>query len=79
MSTVPAGSAGTKLIVLRGNSASGKSTVAAGIRSRRGRGIAIVGQDHLRRIVLRERDVPGGVNIGLIDTVAATRSITAIT
>ena len=70
VSTVPAGSAGTKLIVLRGNSASGKSTVAAGIRSRHGRGIAIAGQDHLRRIVLRERDVPGGVNIGLIDTVA---------
>ncbi|HEY6315165.1 MAG TPA: hypothetical protein VIY52_30780 [Streptosporangiaceae bacterium] len=31
---------------------------------------SIVGQDHLRRIVLRERDVPGGVNVGLIDTVA---------
>ena len=70
VSTVPAGSSGTKLIVLRGKSASGKSTVAAEIRSQYGRGIAIVGQDHLRRIVLRERDVPGGVNIGLIDTVA---------
>jgi hypothetical protein len=44
--------------------------VAAGIRGQYGRGIAIVGQDHLRRIVLRKRDVPGGVNIGLIDTVA---------
>ena len=27
-------------------------------------------QDDLRRVVLRERDVPGGANIGLIDTVA---------
>lgn len=44
--------------------------MAAQIRSRYGRGIAIVGQDHLRRIVLRERDVRGGVNVGLIDTVA---------
>jgi hypothetical protein len=61
------GSAGTRLILIRGNSASGKSTVAAGIRERYGRGIAIVGQDNLRRTVLRERDIPGGANIGLID------------
>jgi hypothetical protein len=30
----------------------------------------VVGQDNLRRIVLRERDIPGGANIGLIDIVA---------
>jgi hypothetical protein len=30
------------------------------IRRRHGRGLAIVGQDNLRRQVLRERDVPGG-------------------
>ncbi|MFF9127877.1 kinase [Streptomyces sp. NPDC014889] len=64
------GSEDTRLVILRGNSASGKSSVAAGIRERFGRGLALVGQDNLRRIVLRERDVPGGVNIGLIDTVA---------
>jgi hypothetical protein len=59
------------LVIIRGNSASGKSTVAAEIRRRRGRrDVAIVGQDYLRRIVLREHDVPGGVNIGLIDMVA---------
>ena len=57
-----------KLIVIRGNSASGKSAVAAEIRDRHGRrGLAIVGQDNLRRVVLRERDVPGGANIDLID------------
>jgi predicted kinase len=56
--------------VLRGNSASGKSTAASAIRDRCGRGIAIVGQDNLRRIVLRERDVPGGAYIGLVDAVA---------
>ncbi|MEU6144004.1 AAA family ATPase [Streptomyces sp. NPDC047081] len=60
----------TRLIVLRGNSASGKSSVAAGIRERFGRGLALVGQDNLRRVVLRERDRPGAANIGLIDTVA---------
>lgn len=57
----------TRLIVLRGNSASGKSSVAAGLRERYGRGIALVSQDTLRRDVLRERDVPGAANIGLID------------
>jgi adenylylsulfate kinase-like enzyme len=68
-----AGTEPAKLIVLRGNSASGKTSVATGIRDRYGRGIAIVSltdRDNLRRTVLRERDTPGGANIGLIDTVA---------
>jgi predicted kinase len=67
---VKVGGESTRLIVLRGNSGSGKSSVAAEVRARHGRGIALVGQDNLRRVVLRERDVPGGANIGLIDTVA---------
>ena len=67
---VGTGSRSTRLIVLRGNSGSGKSSVAATVRARHGRGIALVGQDNLRRIVLRERDDPGGANIGLIGTVA---------
>ncbi|MFB7918024.1 AAA family ATPase [Streptomyces sp. NPDC056061] len=60
----------TRLVVLRGNSASGKSSVAAGLRERFGRGLALVGQDNLRRTVLRERDRPGAANIGLIDLTA---------
>lgn len=60
----------TRLVVIRGNSASGKSSVAAGLRERFGRGLALVGQDNLRRIVLRERDRPGAANIGLIDLTA---------
>ncbi len=56
-----------RLIVLRGNSGSGKSTTARALRERFGHGIAWVEQDYLRRILLREHDVPGGVNIGLID------------
>ncbi|WP_246079871.1 kinase [Nonomuraea mesophila] len=60
----------TQLIVLRGNSGSGKTTVARAIRDAYGRrGLAIVSQDLLRREILRELDEPGGVNIGLIDTV----------
>ncbi|MEU6757100.1 AAA family ATPase [Streptomyces sp. NPDC046685] len=64
------GTPDTRLVVLRGNSASGKSSVAAGVRERFGRGLALVGQDVLRRDVLREHDRPDGANIGLIDTVA---------
>ncbi|MEU3980604.1 AAA family ATPase [Streptomyces sp. NPDC026672] len=60
----------TRLVVLRGNSASGKSSVAAGLRERFGRGLAVVAQDNLRRIVLRERDRPGAANIGLIGLTA---------
>lgn len=40
------------------------------MRERFGRNLAIVGQDNLRRIVLREHDRPGGANIGLIDLTA---------
>ncbi len=64
------GNDGTTLIVLRGNSASGKSSLAKAIRQRHGRGMAIVGQDYLRRNLLWEKDRPGAANIDLIDTVA---------
>lgn len=63
------GTAQTNLVVLRGPSGSGKSTVAAAARARLPRGVALVSQDLLRRMVLREHDVPDGVNIGLISTV----------
>ncbi|MFE5118357.1 kinase [Streptomyces sp. NPDC056669] len=62
----------TRLVVLRGNSASGKSSVAASLRQRFGRGLALAGQDNLRRIVLRERDRPGAANIGLIGLIDLT-------
>ncbi|CAM5287959.1 AAA family ATPase [Kitasatospora aureofaciens] len=64
------GSRDTVLVVVRGPSGAGKSSVAAGLRAAYGRGLALVGQDLLRRTVLRERDVPGGANIGLISLVA---------
>ncbi|CAG7650423.1 AAA domain-containing protein [Actinacidiphila bryophytorum] len=70
MTVMTVGTQETVLVLLRGNSASGKSSVAAGLRARLGRGLAVVGQDNLRRTVLRERDQPGAANIGLISTVA---------
>ncbi len=61
------GSPDTRLVILRGNSASGKSTIAKLLRERLGRGVAWVEQDYLRRVVLREHDRPGLPNLGLID------------
>jgi len=66
---MPVGSDQTRLIVLRGNSGSGKSTVAAALREANVRGVAWVSQDLIRRIILKEKDRPGGVNIGLIDQI----------
>ncbi|GAA1103123.1 P-loop NTPase family protein [Nocardiopsis metallicus] len=63
----PTSSPDTRLVVIRGNSGSGKGTTAMALRSRYGRGIALVGQGNLRRHLLRERDRPGLASIGLID------------
>lgn len=65
-----AGSESTRLVIVRGNSGSGKSSVALAVRSQLGRTCAVVAQDVIRRTILKERDVPGGANIGLISTVA---------
>jgi predicted kinase len=67
MTLARTGSDLTKLIIIRGNSGSGKSTVATMLRHGYGRGCALVEQDYLRRIVLRERDKPGGLAAGLIE------------
>jgi predicted kinase len=67
---VRVGDATTRLVVLRGNSASGKSTTAQEVRRRVGRGVAWVEQDYLRRILLREHDRPAAPNVGLIEQTA---------
>lgn len=60
------------LAVLRGNSGSGKSTVARELRRRHGRGCALVEQDYLRRTVLWEHDFPGGLAPRLVASTART-------
>lgn len=57
------------LIVIRGNSGAGKSSVARAVRDAYGRGCALIEQDHLRRIVLREHDT-GGLAARLITETA---------
>jgi hypothetical protein len=64
------GSEQARLIVLRGNSGAGKTSVAMALREACGRGVAWVGQDLIRRTILREKDCPGAPNIGLMDQVA---------
>ncbi|RZU46578.1 putative kinase [Krasilnikovia cinnamomea] len=44
------------LVIIRGNSGTGRTTVAREVQRRYGRGCALLEQDHLRRIVLREHD-----------------------
>lgn len=47
-----------------------KTTLARELQLAMGRGTANIGQDHFRRVVLRERDVPNGDNIELIAATA---------
>lgn len=47
------GSPDTRLVVLRGNSRAGKSSLAMALRERP---MSVVGQDHVRRIMLKDRD-----------------------
>jgi len=57
-------------VIIRGNSGSGKTTLAHELQRALGRGTANIGQDHFRRVVLREHDVPAGDNIELIASTA---------
>lgn len=59
MSVSALGSPDTRLIVVRGNSGCGKSTLAAAVRAARPRGVAVIGQDQLRREILHVHDQPG--------------------
>lgn len=65
------GSDASHLVILRGNSGSGKSAVAAALRDARPKGtLAVVGQDHIRRIILGTGDDLGTTAVGLIDLTA---------
>lgn len=57
-----------KLIIIRGNSGSGKSTVAKKIREKADceKKIALVEQDYLRRFILKEKEKESENNVDLI-------------
>lgn len=69
--TLPVMPATGTLVVLRGNSGSGKSTVARMLQQRFDRAkCLVVAQDRVRREMLREREVAGGLNVELIEAIA---------
>ena len=56
------GSSSSLLVVVRGPSGAGKSSVANVVRQRYGHGMAVLGQDVMRRTLLWEKkDLPGGL------------------
>lgn len=66
----PDGGAASRLIVVRGNSGSGKSALAHAIRDARPRGVAILGHDQLRREILHLPDRPGALTVEFYDITA---------
>ena len=67
----PVGSSSSRLIVIRGNSGSGKSSVAAAVRASRPDGtVAVIGQDVIRRDLLGTGDDVGGHAPVVIDYLA---------
>lgn len=64
----PVGTSSTRLITLRGGSGSGKSAVAAAVRTARPTGtVAVLGQDVIRREIIGTGGDAGGHPVGLID------------
>lgn len=57
---------GSKIIILRGNSGSGKTTIARQLQKQLGRGTLLVSQDVVRREMLYIRDEPENMAIGLL-------------
>lgn len=55
-----------KLIIIRGNSGSGKSTVAKRLQGEMGRGTMLIPQDMVRRDILKVLDTPGNESIDMI-------------
>jgi len=60
----------SKLIILRGNSGSGKTTTAKSLQNHLGNGTLLVSQDTVRRDMLMVQDREGNLSIDLIRQIA---------
>ncbi|HRJ06697.1 MAG TPA: AAA family ATPase [Candidatus Saccharibacteria bacterium] len=63
---------GTRLIILRGNSASGKTTIAQRLQKELGRGTALISQDVVRREILRVKDTANNPSREMIEQMVRT-------
>ena len=59
-----------KLVIIRGNSSSGKSSLAKKLRAHYGRGTLLIAQDTVRRDMLKEKVEPGNLSIDLTESLA---------
>ena len=57
------------VILIRGNSGSGKSVVARKLHSILGQGNLLISQDNVRREMLNVKDRPNNLAIGLIENI----------
>ncbi|MBD3109232.1 kinase [Bacillus sp. AGMB 02131] len=60
----------SKLIIIRGNSGSGKTTIAESLQNQFGNGTLLVAQDVVRRDMLKVHDRDGNLSIDLIRQIA---------
>lgn len=60
----------SKLIIIRGNSGSGKTTIAENLQSHLGPGTLVISQDVIRRDMLKVADREGNLSIDLIRQIA---------
>lgn len=59
-----------KLVIIRGNSGSGKCSLTKKLQAHYGRGTLLISQDTVRRDMLKEKVEPGNLSIDLTETLA---------
>ena len=59
-----------QLVIIRGNSGSGKNSLAKKLQNHFGRGTLVISQDLVRRDMLKEKVEPDNLSISLTETIA---------
>lgn len=58
------------LVIIRGNSGSGKTSLSKALQDHYGRRTLVISQDNVRRTMLKEKVEPGNLSISLTETIA---------